>query len=176
MNDRVQSIPVSVDYRMDGKFSLLNLLGIKTRTINLNPNNDERAEDCAIRAILAVLIYGDDSKNKPVYTWDYVYDELCTIGRNQHRMTNNYWVVQEFMKKLGYTLVVPIKEVQLGTFLATHKNNNFIVSVDRHAFAYIKGTIYDTEPLFDEIGYNLGMPLKAIYVPKEIRVDLVFGE
>lgn len=164
MNDRVQEIPVSVDYRMTGKYGMLNLLGIKTKEINLNPNGDERAEDCSIRAILALLQHRNDGV---LYTWEYIYDKLATIGRNQHRMPNNYWVVQELMKEYKYRLVVPAKEVQLGTFLATHKQGSYIVSVNNHAFAYIDGTIYDTKPLFPEISYNLGEPLKAVYVPED---------
>ena len=173
MNDTVISTPVGNDYRPMGKYGLLNALGIKMKESNLNPSNDERAEDCVIRAILAVI--NDDSKdNFSTYTWDFVYDKLASKGREMHRLMNNYWVVQDVMKGFGYQLVVPSKEVQLGTFLYTNKAYNYIVSVNNHAFAYIHGTIYDTKSMFNEIVYNLSSPLKAIYVPKDVRIDKIF--
>jgi len=167
LNDKVPTIPVGNSYEPTGKYGLLNMLGIKFEERNLNPNGDERAEDCVVRSILMVLNHVQKAKDV-TYTWEYVYDKLSSIGRKHHRLMNNYWVVKEFLEEFGFQLVVPIKNVQLGTFLITHTTNSYIVSFNDHAFAYINGTIYDTKSMLPEISYNLSMPLKAIYVPKNI--------
>lgn len=61
--------------------NIIDKLGVKYEKFNPNPNNDDIDHvDCTIRATIAAY---------PEYTWDKVFDMLCKIAKDMHRMPDS---------------------------------------------------------------------------------------
>lgn len=149
----------------DGKYNLLNILGIGVETFNPNPLGFSNGEDCAVRAICALLYVGDRKVTEQDYT--DVYMGLAETGLRQGRIVNHVWTLADFLKRHGYVAVSPKDHVTVGSFIYAHKHGRYIISFSTHVFAYIDGFIYDTNSDLEHDEMGLGCYVDVIYCPED---------
>ena len=107
--------------------------------VNLNPRSIIKADDCIIQAIM----YSRNMKSS--LDWVDIYKEMAWIGLNNFIASNHTVVCFKYLSRHGYEIHNIGKEnkIPTATFLDDHTEGNYVVIVNRHAFAYIDGKIYD---------------------------------
>ena len=108
---------------------------------NPNPEGNEDAADCVIRALCAVTGLG----------WYEVYDKCCEIGRKYGRMPNNSTLKFMKIRNEAFGLEPRVitapkrgeKSVTVQKFCEKHKKGKYILSVANHEVAVVDGKYWD---------------------------------
>lgn len=105
---------------------------------NPNPNSNEKATDCSIRAYCAA----QDIK------WDEAYDIACQYGKSNAFMPNDGKICDMIMEEeFGMTMVKLDKEEKGSTvkdFTINHPNGIYILVCPSHLVTVIDGQYYDS--------------------------------
>ena len=158
---------------INGKYTLLKLIGVDAVIFNANPDGKFYTEDCMVRSATTVLNFPD--LELAVDQYETVYLGIAETGRKKHLMMNHIGVLKDYLEDKGYEAIDFDDNMGLGQFLATHKVGKYIVCCDTHAFPYIDGIIYDTSNGIEQIEYNLGHRIRLVYYEKATSV-LVFND
>lgn len=111
---------------------------IRWLKFNPNPANNEKANDCSIRAYCAA----ED------ITWDEAYDIACQYGKASGFMPNDSHNCDEVLiREFGYEYVKLKKEqkgMTVNEFAVQHPNGTYVLSVGGHLVTVINGEYYDS--------------------------------
>ena len=117
---------------------------------NPNPEGNEDAADCVIRALCAVS----------GLSWYEVYDRCCELGRKHGRMPNNS--AREFVKIRNEAFgleprVIPTpkkgqKSMTVQKFCEKHRKGKYILKTANHSVAVVDGKYYD---LYENYGQKV---------------------
>lgn len=108
---------------------------------NPNPEGNEDAADCVVRALCAVTDL----------TWYEVYDKCCEVGRKYGRMPNNS--TREFTKIRNEEFgleprVIPAPKkgqtsLTVQGFCEKHRKGKYILTTANHDIAVVDGKYWD---------------------------------
>ena len=105
---------------------------------NNNPQNNDRAGDCVIRAISAIT--GD--------SWEKIYTDLCAEGFAYGDWGNNNAVWDAYLRSRGFKRYVCPNECaycySVADFANDHKTGKYICASGSHAVCVISGNWLDS--------------------------------